>query len=190
VPSYSTDRRGLLKIIGAIGATCSYPYAGDELFAQAMPQAHIHSEPPVANHGFFNEVDFKTLSVIAELIIPQTDTPGAIAAGVPAYIDQAVARNADFQLLVSDGLRWLDVEAANMIAGRNFVELTESQQLTILQPLCDAYDTKTGRYARNVQFFSLLKNLVADGYYTSQVGLVQELGYRSEMLTEYPNCST
>ena len=30
--TYSSDRRSLLKIFGAIGATCAYPFASDELF--------------------------------------------------------------------------------------------------------------------------------------------------------------
>jgi len=34
--TYSSDRRSLLKIIGAIGATCAYPFAGDELFGQTL----------------------------------------------------------------------------------------------------------------------------------------------------------
>ena len=34
--SYSTDRRGALKIISAIGATCAYPFASDELYGQTV----------------------------------------------------------------------------------------------------------------------------------------------------------
>ena len=33
--TYNSDRRSVLKIVGAIGATCAYPFAGDELFANA-----------------------------------------------------------------------------------------------------------------------------------------------------------
>jgi Gluconate 2-dehydrogenase subunit 3 len=190
MPSYSTDRRSLLKIIGAIGATCAYPFAGDELFAQAPEQAHAHALIPSSPHSqFFNERDFKTISRITDLIIPETDTPGAVEAGVPAYIDLMVSRDTDHQLVMADGLRWLDAEAAKLHAEKSFVELSEAQQLAILQPLCDAYDAKEGRYIRTVQFFSLVKNLTADGYYTSQIGLVQELGYKNEMLAEYPGCS-
>ena len=32
-----TNRRETLKIIGAIGATCAFPYASDELYGQ-----HVH----------------------------------------------------------------------------------------------------------------------------------------------------
>jgi hypothetical protein len=190
MPSYSSDRRSVLKILGAIGATCSYPFAGDELFAQETRPAHhiAHSANPATR--LFNDRDFATISRVTELIIPETDTPGAIAAGVPAYIDQAASRNADFQLLISDGLRWLDTEAAQKGAGKSFLELSESEQVSLLQPLCETYDAGNGRYIRSIQFFSLIKNLTADGYYTSQIGLVQELGYQNEMRMQYPVCTT
>lgn len=190
MPSYSTDRRSLLKIIGAIGATCAYPYAGDELFAQVPEHAHAHAPIPTsANNQFFTERDLETISCITDLLIPETDTPGARAAGVPAYIDSMVARNTDHQLVMADGLCWLDAEAAKLTADKKFVDLTEVQQIAILQPLCEDYDAKEGRYSRMVQFFSLVKNLTADGYYTSYIGLIQELGFKNEISSEYPGCT-
>ena len=44
MPTYSTDRRGALKIIGAIGATCAYPFAGDELHGQTVHDAEHHTD--------------------------------------------------------------------------------------------------------------------------------------------------
>jgi gluconate 2-dehydrogenase gamma chain len=178
--SYSTDRRSVLKIIGAIGATCSYPFAGDELYGQTEA-LHKHDAPPNEQKStFFAAEDMKVISRIADLIIPETDTPGAIGAGVPVYIDMVVGRNTDQQLLIADGLRWLE--------GQKFMELTEEQQLSILLPLCDAADSKTSR-ARNVQFFGLLKRLTADGYYTSRTGLIDELGYKGNTARpNFPEC--
>ena len=187
--SYSSDRRSVLKIFGAIGATCAYPFASDELYGQTTAGAHQHfPEPAAPPPHFFNESDFATISRIAELIIPETDTPGAIGAGVPAYIDLVIARNTDQQLVVADGLRWLDGEAGRA-AGKKFVELTDEQQLSILEPLCTATDANKNSLARNIQFFSLIKSLTADGYYTSRVGLMAELGYKGNMaLAAYPDC--
>ena len=43
--------------------------------------------------------------------------------------------------------------------------------------------------ARNVQFFALMKALTTDGYYTSRAGLIQELGYKGNMvLSDFPGC--
>ena len=41
-----------------------------------------------------------------------------------------------------------------------------------------------------VRFFRLIKNLTADGYYTSRVGLLEELGYSGNTyLPGFPQCS-
>jgi gluconate 2-dehydrogenase gamma chain len=193
---YSSDRRSLLKIFGAIGATCAYPFASDELYGQTAPAEgqtappHVHPAPPPpqVTPRFFNESDFKMISRIADLIIPETDTPGAIGAGVPEYIDLVISRNTDQQFAMADGLRWLDSEA-NRIAGKKFIDLTEDQQLSLLKPLCESFDADPNNPARDVQFFSLMKNLTADGYYTSKIGLIDELGYKGNMaLMSFPDC--
>jgi hypothetical protein len=174
--TYSSDRRSVLKIIGAIGATCAYPYAGDELFAQAAPEhQHQHEMVPHDAARFLSESDFRTISRMADLIIPETNTPSASGAGVPAYIDMVIGRDADQQALVADGLRWLDAEAGRN-TGKKFIDLDEDGQIKILGPLCEAADTGTS-LARNAQFFALIKKLTADGYYTSKIGLLDELGY-------------
>ncbi len=189
--SYSNDRRSLLKIFGAVGATCAYPFASDELFGQTAEPHHHETSPqqPDSLPQFFNKADFATISRVVDLIIPATDTPGALAAGVPAYVDLVIARNTDQQLVMADGLRWLDAQAASM-GSKRFVELTEKQQLSILEPLCELADTTTGlARGRNVQFFALVKSLTADGYYTSRHGLREELGYKgNSAMAEYPSC--
>ena len=86
----------------------------------------MHEPPPeqLVQPQFFNAHSFRTIAAIAELIIPKTGTPGAIAARVPEYIDLVVGRSLDHQLLVADGLRWVDAEAVRN-AGKSFVELLE-----------------------------------------------------------------
>ena len=40
------------------------------------------------------------------------------------------------------------------------------------------------------RFFALMKSMTADGYYTSRIGLVQELGYKGNtVLGSYPECT-
>jgi hypothetical protein len=191
VASYSSDRRSVLKIFGAIGATCAYPFASDELFAQTeAPHHHIPAPPQTGTEPrFFNQGDFAMISRIADLIIPETDSPGAIGAGVPAYIDLVISRNGDQQRVAADGLRWLDSEAQR-IDGKKFIDLAEPQQLSILEPLCESADNIDGpARGRNVQFFALMKSLTADGYYTSRAGLIEELGYKGNTaLASFPAC--
>jgi hypothetical protein len=183
--SYSSDRRNVLKLFGAISATCTFPFAGEELYGQT---AHEHQMiVPQATNRFFNETDYRTVARIADLIIPPTETPGAIQAGVPEYIDLVVSRDAAHQSLVADGLRWLDSQAKEMGSDR-FIDMETRGQLEILEPLCETADAGTSQ-ARNVQFFGLIKRLTADGYYTSKVGLIDELGYKGNTArSSYPEC--
>jgi len=183
--SYSSDRRNVLKLFGAIGATCAYPFAGGELHGQT---AHEHANfVPQSQGRFLNDADFKAVSRIADLIIPSTETAGAIQAGVPEYVDLVISRDAQQQALVADGLRWLDAQAKELGTDR-FIELDERGQLSILEPLCKAADEEKTE-ARNAQFFALLKRLTADGYYTSKAGLMDELGYKGNAVRmSYPEC--
>ena len=181
--TYSTDRRGALKIISAIGATCAYPYAADELYGQSAEHHHESggSEAPLpAEPSFFNPAEFRIVTRIADLIIPATDTPGAVGAGVPMYIDMVVAKNKGQQKLFTEGLEHL--------SRKNFVDLSEPEQLAILHPLCEAADAGESK-DRLVQFFHVMKNLTADGYYTSRIGLLEELGYvGNSAMSQFPAC--
>jgi len=179
------DRREALKIIGAVGSTCAFPFAADELYAQ-----HAHPAPAQAPRPdkptFFSPTEYAVVSRLAGLIIPRTDTPGAIDAGVPAYIDFVVGKNPAMQKVFGAGLERLD-RLARSQHGRAFLELAEPAQSELLAPLCVAADR--GSQAADATFFRDVKSLTADGYYTSRAGLIEELGYRGNtVLAEFPGC--
>ncbi len=176
-------RREALKIMGAIGGTCAFPFASNELYGQDAPpqQVHQHAGPPQrppviagpVRPGYFSENDFAVISRMAELIIPKTDTPGAIEAGVPLYIDAVVGASKPLQQLCQAAL------TSDDLAG--FGGLSESRQIAVLTKLDTAYDTEPAR------FFHLIKSLTADGYYTSYTGLIEELGYSGNtVLARFP----
>jgi Gluconate 2-dehydrogenase subunit 3 len=180
-----TTRREALKIIGAVGATCAFPFSANELYGQ-----HVHPgamappkdvEPTAAfEPRFFLQMELPVIARIADLIIPPTETPGASAAGVPEYIDLVVSQNPKLQLMFREGLLGLDKAGQSRFAGSTFLKLTEPQQVEILTSLSEA----TGSDAA---FFGALKGLTADGYYTSRAGLVQELGYNgNDYLAAFP----
>lgn len=203
------DRREALKIIGAISSTCAFPFSADELYAQEAPSphaAHQHGanavQRPSGAPEFFSDDQLRSIGAIADVLIPATATPAATAAGVPAYVDYVVARNQRLQQILSDGLRWIDAEAIR-IHSQPLHMLAENQIAGILQPLSDAIDARdalrrTGP-ARDYEeqrkepapeeFFRAIKSLSADGYYTSQIGLVDELGYAGNTaLSAFPEC--
>ena len=226
----SETRRETLKILGAIGATCAFPFPADELYGQHVPvKGAKPAAPRTAPYkpSFFGAAEYELISRLADLIIPATETPGALGAGVPEYVDRVVTLNPEHQGLMRAGLEWIDDRSRELFAER-FLVVGEAQQIQILQPLSDEVDrqqraTLTARYRGGgaggtfyaprtdktesgprpnpvvapvspadvpVGFFRLLKNLTADGYYTSRVGLLDELGYKGNTaLPQFPSCA-
>jgi hypothetical protein len=199
----AADRREALRIIGAVGTTCAFPYSADQLYGQ---HAHPDGRPEVAGPlppapRFFTASEFAVIARLADLIIPTTDTPGALAAGVPAYIDYVVSNNAQAQRLCREGLHWLDRQCRQR-HGKPFVELSHEQQVALLAPLCEAADQireappgsglrrSNSKLKPGVALFRTVKSLTADGFFTSKEGLVETLGYRGNtVLAEFPACT-
>jgi hypothetical protein len=188
-------RREALKIIGAIGGTCAYPFGANELYGQQAPvsppkQVHQHAGPPErpvvvvgrTKPGYFSDAEFEVISRLADLVIPETETPGALAAGVPTYIDSVVGGNAELQSIIRPGLLALAQRSQDQ-HGKPFLSLTEEQQIALLSPWADAADKLLLDNA-GARFFRAVKNLTADGYYTSRIGLLQELGYKGNTALE------
>lgn len=115
------------------------------------------------------------VATIAEHIIPETDTPGARAAGVHIFIDKMLAghyRDED-RKRVLDGLADLDARAERE-CGRAFIRCTADEQRTLLTRLdTEAFAPMAGR--REVPWFRTIKELTVLGYYTSEIGATQEL---------------
>jgi gluconate 2-dehydrogenase gamma chain len=179
------ERRDALKIIGSISVTCAFPFAADELYAQHEGTHHVAAgQAALPEPTYFSKEDFRTVAAMAERIIPQTETPGAGAAGVPAYIDFVVGRNPAQQKVFMAGLAWMKKQTK----GQPFAELDEKAQLAILEPLCARCDAGPVK-GTGERFFKAVKALTADGYWTSKAGMGDTLGFRGNaILGSYPEC--
>ena len=115
------------------------------------------------------------VATIAEHILPETDTPGARAAGVHVFIDKMLADHypAQERQRVLDGLADVDARARRD-CGRAFLECGAEEQRTVLARIDqEAFAAVPGR--REVPYFRTLKELTLLGYYTSEIGATQEL---------------
>src|SRR4026207_110484 len=111
----SGTRRHALKMLGTVTATCAFPFASEELYGQ-----HVMFVPAQAPAGpyrpsFFAAGEYAVLSRLTDVIIPDTDTPGASRAGVPEYIDRVVTANKEHQPLARAGLTWLGAGARRRV---------------------------------------------------------------------------
>lgn len=123
-----------------------------------------------------------TVTTIAELIIPQTDTPGAKAARVNEFIDLILTEwyDEEEKSTFMTGLADVDSRTRDLY-GKDFVDCVEKQQVEILQALDDEVAAREDNARRRrthppqKNFFFMMKQLTLVGYYTSQVGFEQEL---------------
>ena len=174
------ERREALRIIGAISATCVFPFESNELYGQ-----HEHGAgEAAAGHvrKFFSEKEWSTLTALVDEIVPATDTPGASQAGVPGYIDFVAGKNEKVGAICRAGLKEL--------GKRKFVSMKPAGRERYLRKLCDSAE-KGSQKGPMEQFWITVKNLTADGYYTSKAGMSQELGFKGgSVLSAYPACET
>lgn len=192
-----TGRRAALKKIAVgTGAVTSLPILGRAAVRPASPGRQSSSETaslqpdPNWKPLFFDAHQNETVVVLTELVIPETDTPGAKAALVNRYIDLALnEEESDKQKSFIEGLAWID-GCSLKLHGKPFLQLSPEQQTALLTPLADP-DNKNPEDRPGVEFFQELKDFTIFAYYTSQVGMEKELHYDGgEYHTEFPGACT
>jgi len=175
------NRREALRrlAVGAVGAATS-PIWAETLIALAREQAHAHgAAAAVAAAQWTPQVltprQNDTIVALTELIIPQTDTPGAKAANVNRFIDWVLSQAppAERDKFIS-GLAWID-ERSRARYQKDFVSASSEQQTTLLTPLADEAN-HAAEDATGVIFFQTIKSMTISGYYSTEIGLQQELG--------------
>jgi Gluconate 2-dehydrogenase subunit 3 len=194
--SSEVNRREALRRIAVGGAVvAAAPLWVDNLLAISdQHAAHRAAAPSSATAQPYipkvlNAHQNETVTVVSELIIPSTDTPGATAAKVNEYIDAVLADAppADRDTFLQ-GIAWLDMRSEQRF-NRQFVNAPAEQQIDLLTSLSAATapqpDDKPG-----VAFFQAIKGMTITGYYTSEVGLRQEIGDDGAVFfTEFKGCT-
>ena len=128
---------------------------------------------------FFMPFEMATIAVVADLIIPADDQSGsATDAGVPDFIEFMVKDYPNFQQPLRSGLAWLNLEAKDRF-GVNFKDASKEQQTTILDEIAAAADSTNEEESQKTgtEFFKTIRNLTATGFFTSKMGVVEDLGY-------------
>ena len=166
------SRRDAIKLAAAatVGASVDVP---DALAAQAKAAAAKVPAPAT----FFTREELALVDELSEMIIPADDhSPGARAAKVAAYIDGRLAEAFEEidRTNWRQGLRLLD-QLSRQATGRTFMASSADHRLALLERIAE-HEAKPDKPEE--LFFVELKSRVVHAYYTSEIGIKQELEYK------------
>jgi hypothetical protein len=180
------SRRSAIKAVGAtLGAVAVWPYLSDPA-AEAFAAIQRTGGPP--QPAFLTPDQYAIVDALSEAIIPADDhSPGAHAAQVPAYIDLLLAESdRETQERWTAGLAAFDA-ASRQHLGAPFPTITPARASELL--------TEISRRELDPQtplehFFVATKSATIRGYYTSEIGIHQELEYKgNKFLREFIGCT-
>jgi gluconate 2-dehydrogenase gamma chain len=209
----SVERRDILRFIGIASVAGTFPGFSKWAFACAHNHGHTGTEAAAqAASGpykplFFSPQQYRMIELLAEMIIPADDTPGAKEAGVAEFIDFMVAnrvpvsarrdvRSTDDAIQMGteaqnrfvSGLDWMNARSKSEF-GHEFMDSAPEQQKSLLEEL--AYKAKSQPTTESGrEFFQLMRDYAVVGYYTTKIGL-ESLGYPGLRLfwPAMPGCS-
>ena len=197
--------QGLSSVMAAVSTTAFFGgLTAEQLLAQGQSlHARVARGAALAAGGakgnFFTSQQLDTVAVLSDLIIPETDSPGARQANVHAFLDGLMAsRPEGEQKRFLEGLEDLEKRSRGLYQ-KNFREAAQEQQVELLAKL-EQEESEAPRPADlastfgfggggpNGGFFQQVKSYTVFGYYTSAVGL-KELGWQAMGYGIYEGCT-
>ena len=182
------DRRQWLKTSATVLGASLLPTPA--IGQREAPAAAPHKKPGQIKTGgrFFTPAQHTLVEELSETIIPaDSHSGGAKAAKVADYIEQVLRETTDDnqKQVWSEGLRLIDLMSKHR-GGKSFVDSSPEERIAVLTVLSNN-DQMTD--LPEVRFFRDLKGLTVRGYYTSRIGIHDELEYKgNRMLTEFVGC--
>lgn len=167
------------EVVRFLGAALALPFLPRNAEAAIELGEKLHRR--LDDNG---DVPFRTLNReqqalvtdIAEMIIPETDTPGATSVKVPQFIDLILSEWASDEEKAAFLAGIGDVDKrASALGAPKFVDLTPTQKTELLTALDAAREDKSGAGLA----FARMKGLTVYGYFTSKP--VQEKVLKTRM---------
>lgn len=157
--------QGLILSLGGAAALTTFQAAAAPPLKPSKPGAA----------AFYNAQELALVTFLADTIIPRTDSPGAIDAGVPAYMDHLYLTWASPSTQDSHRAQLAAIaENLNRFgAGQSGDAKGRLKALAAL----DAAAFANGSDASGLGGYRAVKSLIATVYYLSEPGATQELQY-------------
>jgi len=183
-PKY--NRRQWLKGSGTVLGASLLPISISKTASAAKTTA-TKVETAESIGRFLTPAEYAFVDELAEMIIPaDSHSGGAKAAQVVAYVDQMLresvdeSRRTDFR----EGLRLLDAMIRHQ-SGKSFVASSPDERAAILTVLSNNISSDLPE----ARFFREIRQLTIRGYYTSKIGIHDDLDYRGNtMIDEFVGC--
>ncbi|MDE1178048.1 MAG: gluconate 2-dehydrogenase subunit 3 family protein [Edaphobacter sp.] len=181
------NRRDVLRLLGSTAAISALPLEAISLIQTA--HAQVAQAPGLKT---LNPHQNETVIVISEMIIPETNTPGAKGAKVNEFIDLLLTAwydPSDTRVFL-DGLTAVDTQSRKQF-GKDFTACTADQRTQMMHAMDEgamqfatALKASPARTKVSLEqttppptnFFYTMKKLTLAGYYTSEIGFEKELG--------------
>ena len=189
------SRRAALKVIAVgVGSTSALQILENDVLGQhkhsdmQMDRSPAVSVPASEAARFFNPQEMETVTAISDLIIPTDEhSPGAKAAGVSGFIDLIVNESPnEVKALWREGLAAVD-RMSQLQFSVAFIRAGQEQQISLLKTI-----SRNERRPKTIEerFFVAIKSLTVDAYYTSAIGIHQDLQYKGNaILKEFVGCT-
>ena len=188
------DRRQWLKTSAGLVGASVIPLSVPAETLQEKPEGTMEAVPkPGASAGvktgkFFTAAQHVYVEELSETIIPaDSHSGGAKAARVADYIDQRLRESQDDEekAMWHEGMRLVDLMSKHF-HGKSFVDSSNEERIEVLKVLSDNHEMHE---LPKVRFFQALKHMTTQGYYTSKIGIHDELEYKgNRILQEYVGC--
>lgn len=145
------------------------------------------SEKELLSKTFFTPHEMATITILADIIIPKDEVSGSASdAKVPDFIEFIVKDMPEHQTPMRGGLRWLDLQCLTRFE-KAFTDCSHEQQIQMVDDIAyPVIKDKNGKvvskrkiklgYEQGISFFSLMRNLTASGFYTTEMG-GKDVGY-------------
>lgn len=133
----------------------------------------------IAKKVFFTDHEMKTVTLLANIIIPADDHSGSAEdAGVPQFIHFMSNDKPELQTPLRGGMKWLDLQCMKRYSN-SFVDCKDTQQIEMVEEIAWPDQAKPDM-KQGVAFFNLMRNLTAGGFWSSKMG-VEDIGYKGNV---------
>lgn len=146
---------------------------GSSLLSACGGRVTLDTLAPDAGPRFYGEREMAVLSRVSDLLLPRTETPGALDVQVPALLDGLMAEWASAETRAEHRASLVALDRAlEREAGRDFLDAPD----TVAEGALAAVDAAAFA-GDGVEGYRGLKSLITQAYFATEGGAVDEQGW-------------